>query len=99
MLAYARHELVDAVVDTGEVDGNGLVEVLWFRSQQRSQWADAGIVRQQMDLPEPGLDLVGGGFHGRAVNDVHLDRMHVILASLEPIEGGADLVVADVAND
>src|SRR5689334_6232252 len=97
--ADAWHELVDAVVDASEIDGDGLVEILRLGGEQRCERADAGVVRHQMDHAEFCLDFIGCRLHRGTVDDVYLDGVHAVLAGPEAVERWADLVVADIADD
>ncbi len=72
-----RHEGDDAVDDAAEVDAEHPVPVLVRRVGDVVEEVDAGVVAEDVHVPEDALGLVGGTRERLAVGDVQLDRVHV----------------------
>ena len=71
------HERDDAVDDTAEVDAEHPVPVLVRGVGDVVEEVDAGVVAEDVDVPEDALGLVGGACERLAIGHVELDRVHV----------------------
>ncbi len=75
MALHARHEGAHAVDDAAEIDAHHPIPVLEGAFVHRREQVDAGIVADDVDMPEDALRLIGGASHRVAVSHVDMDRM------------------------
>ncbi len=83
------HEGDDAVDDTSEVDAEHPVPVLVRGVGDVVEEVDAGVVAEEMNLPEDPLRLIGGAGERLAIGHVEQDRVHV---SVERRRRGLEVV-------
>ena len=77
--SHAREEGLDAVDDAVHVDREGPVPIGLGRLADDSAGQDAGVVDEQVELAEFGVDLLGQPFVGNGVGDVEVDGQRLDL--------------------
>ena len=95
----ARNESHDAVDRAAQVDAENPVPVLVRRHVHRAKDVDAGVVDEDVDLPEDLFGLVGRAHESVAVGDIELERMHTSGCILEVRECLIAMRFAHVGDD